>query len=122
VVVVVAPSCGGGVCDCTKEAEAPVGGGGGGGSNHTVDPVMGDPSPPPSGSLAPDLSARVLVGLHCAPTWICVVCLGAGLDGESSTGKISMGSSSSSSSLSAFPSPPTLYPSDENLKCLHATG
>jgi hypothetical protein len=47
VVVVVAPSCGGGVCDCTKEAEAPVGGGGGGGSNHTVDPVMGDPSPPP---------------------------------------------------------------------------
>jgi hypothetical protein len=41
------------------------------------------------------------------------VCLSAGLDGESNTRKISMGSSSSSSSVMAIPSPP---PSDSVMK------
>jgi hypothetical protein len=87
-----------------------------GGGGHTVNLVTGEP---PSGSLAPDLGARVPVGLPCALTWIRVMCIGASLDGESSTGKILMGSSLSSSS-SAFPSPPSPCPSDENLKRLDA--
>jgi hypothetical protein len=111
VVVVVAPSCGGGGNGWTEEVEALLGGGGG----HTVDPVIGDP--PPSGSLAPDLGARVPVGLPCDPTWIRVMCLGVGLSDESSIGKILMVSSSSS----VFPSPPSPCPGDENLKCLDAT-
>jgi hypothetical protein len=79
-----------------------------------MDPVMGDPA---SGSLALDLGARVPMGLSYAPTWIRTVCLGPGLGGESSTGKILMGSTSSV----AFPSPLSLCPGDENLNCFDAT-
>jgi hypothetical protein len=81
VVVVMTSSCGGD--GWIAEVEAPLGGGGGGGGD-TMDPVTGD-TPPPSSFLAPDLGARVPVGLPCAPTWICVICLSASLDGESST-------------------------------------
>jgi hypothetical protein len=108
-VVVVASSCGGGGGGWTVEVEAPLGGGGG---SHTMNPVTGDPH---SGSLVPDLGARVPVGLPCALTWIYTVCLGAGLKGESSTGKISMGSSSSSSSPAVIPSLP-LPPSESVMK------
>jgi hypothetical protein len=103
------PSCGDGSSNWIEDAEAPLGGRGG---SHTVGPVTGDLPP---GSLAPDLGARVLMGLPCALTWICAVCLSNGRDGESSTRKISMGSSLSSSSSSAFPSPLSLCSSDENL-------
>jgi hypothetical protein len=96
----------------TKEDEALLDGGGGGG--HTVDPVTGDP---PLSPLTPDLGARILVGLPCTPTWILAVCRGPGLSGESNTEKISLGSSSSS----AFPSPPSPCPDDENLRRLDAT-
>jgi hypothetical protein len=97
--------------------EAPLGGGGGGG--HTADPVTGDLA---SGFHAPDLGARVPVGRPCAPTWILVVHLGASLGGGSSTGMISMGSSSSSSSIEATPSPPSLGSGDESYVRHVATG
>jgi hypothetical protein len=91
---------------------------GGDGSGHTMDLVTGNP---PSSSLAPDLGARVLVGLPYGPTWILVVRLGASLGGESSTSMISMGSSSSSSSIAATPSPPSLGLDDESFVHLVAT-
>jgi hypothetical protein len=77
-----------------------------------------DTGDPPSGSLTPDLDARVPVGLPCAPTWILAVSHGPGLEGESNTEKISMRSSSSS----AFPSPPSPCLGDENLRRLDTTG
>jgi hypothetical protein len=126
VVVVVDSCCSGGGC---VEVEASLSGGsyvevkaslgGGDGSGHTMDPVMGDPQ---SGSLAPDLGARVLVCLPCAPTWILAVCLGVDLGGESSTDMISMGSSSSSSSTAVTPSPPSLGLGDERSIRLDAIG
>jgi hypothetical protein len=110
VVVVVGSSCGGGVA----VVGAPLSGGGG----HTMDPVTGDL---PSGSLAPDLDARVLVGYPCAPAWIIVVRLGADPGGESGTDMISMGSPSSSSSVAATPSPPFLGLGDESSVRLYTT-
>jgi hypothetical protein len=103
VVFAMASSCGGGGGGWTVEVKAPLDGGGAGG--HTVDPITDHP---PSGSLAPNLGARVPTGLPCAPTWIRAVHLGVGLDGESSTRNISMGSSSSSSSTVVIPSPLSL--------------
>jgi hypothetical protein len=93
----------------------------GGGDGHTSDMVTIDP-PPPLGSLASDLGARVLVGLPCTPPWILAICLGAGLGGESSMGMTSTGSSSSSSSATATPSPPSLGLGDESTIRLGATG
>jgi hypothetical protein len=116
VVVVVASSCGGGGGGWTVEVEARLDDGGGGG--HTVDLVTGDPT---SGSLALDLGARVSASLPCALTWIRVVCLSVILGGESSTRKISIGFSSSSSSALAIPSPPFLKLSDERSNRLDAT-
>jgi hypothetical protein len=66
VVVVVTSSCDGNGDGETAKVEALLSGGGG--SGHIMHPVMGDPPPPPLGSLAPDLDARVLVGLPCSPT------------------------------------------------------
>jgi hypothetical protein len=92
----------------------------GGGDGHTSDMVTIDP--PPLGSLASDLGARVLVGLLCTLPWILAICLGAGLGGESSTGMTSTGSSSSSSSATVTPSPPSLGLGDESTILLGATG
>jgi hypothetical protein len=93
--------------------------GGGGGGGHTSDLDTGDHQ---STSLTSDLGARVPVGLPCTPTWILVMCLGAGLGGEPSTGMISTGSSSSSSSATATPSPPSLKLGNESSILLITTG
>jgi hypothetical protein len=66
----------------------------------------------------PDLGTRVPVGLLCAPIYILVVHLGAGLGGESSTGLTSTGSSSTM----VTPSPPSLKLSAESTVCLIANG
>jgi hypothetical protein len=117
VVVALGSSCGGGSGSGVKVVEELLDSGGGGG--HTTDPVTGDPR---LASLAPDLSARVSVGLLCTLTWIRAVCIGANLGGELSTGMISTGSSSSSSSVTATPFPPSLGLSDESSVHLDATG
>jgi hypothetical protein len=78
-----------------------------------VNSVTGDPPPPASGSLTLDLGARVPVGLPCTLTWIYAMCLRVGLGGESSTTKILVRSSSSSS---AIPSPRSPCPDDKNPK------
>jgi hypothetical protein len=106
VVVAVGSSCNGGF-------------GGGGGGSHTMDPVTGDP---PSGSLAPHLGDRVLMGLPCAPTSILAVCLGADLGGELSTGIIFVWSSSLSSLTAVTPSHPSLGLGDERFLRHNATG
>jgi hypothetical protein len=113
--VVVGSSCDGGGCSRVAVVEALFDSGGGGGG-HTKDPVTGAPL---SGSLVPDLGARVPVGLPSTPTWILVMRLGAGLGGESSTGMIFMGSSSSAA---ATPFPPSLGLDDEISVRLDATG
>jgi hypothetical protein len=94
-VVEVSSSCGGGD-DWTEEDGALLGGGGG--VDHTANLITGDL---PLGPLAPDLGARVLLGLACAPTLILTMSRGSSLNAESSFRKISMGTSFSST----FPSP-----------------
>jgi hypothetical protein len=82
---------------------------GDGGGGQTSNLVIGDPR---LASCAPDLDARVSVGLPLGLTQILTVCLGANLGGESSTGMTSMGSSSSFSTT-ATPCPPSLRLGDE---------
>jgi hypothetical protein len=135
---VVVPSCGDGGGGWTEEDEASFGGGSGGG--HTVDLVRVTPPQVP----LPQIWVLGSPWVSHTPTWIRMVYLGADLSGESSTRKISMGSSSSSSSSMVFPFPslplsrwglprlllhrrhslslPSLCLNDENLKCLDATG
>jgi hypothetical protein len=93
--------------------------GDGSGDGQNSDPVIGDPR---SISLAPDLGARVPVGLPLRLTQILTVYLGAVLGGESSIGMTSMGSSSSSSSTMATHSPSSLRLGDEGIVHLGATG
>jgi hypothetical protein len=83
-VVEVSSSCGGGD-DWTEEDGALLGGGGG--VDHTANLITGDL---PLGPLAPDLGARVLLGLACAPTLILTMSRGPSLNAESSFRKISM--------------------------------
>jgi hypothetical protein len=75
---------------------------GGGDSGNVVDSVMGGPS---SGSLAPDLGARVLMGRPWSSTWILAVKRGLGHGDDIGIGKISNVSSSSSSAYPSLPSP-----------------
>jgi hypothetical protein len=96
-----------------------IGSGGGGGGGQTLDPITVDPR---SASLAPDLGARVPVGVPLGLIWILVICLYAGLSGELSTDITLMESSSSVSLATMTPSSPSLGLSDDNTVRLGATG